>query len=58
MPLSYCGAGLKVTTYLHLAQKLRMSGAIRSYAFMACIGSTLPFIFIGLYVDTDDDCEA
>jgi len=57
LPLSYCGAELKVTTHLHLAQKLRMSGAIRSYAFMACTGSTLPFTFIGLFVDTGDERE-
>ena len=35
-----------------------MSGAIRSYAFMTCRGSTLTFAFIGLCVDTDDECEA
>jgi hypothetical protein len=40
--------GLKLTTYLHLVPRLRMSGAIRLlplYAFMAWAGTTVLFFW-------------
>ena len=47
-----------LTTHLHLAPRVRMSGAVPVlplYAFMAWTGETLPFFYFvrsGLYVPT------
>ena len=39
--------GMRLTTYLHLVPRLRMSGAIPPLplnACMVCVGKTLPFL--------------
>jgi hypothetical protein len=47
LPLGIKLLGYEVTTYLYLAPRLRMSGAmpLLLYTFIACTGTTLPFIY-------------
>jgi len=46
-PRGYGGRGMTLTTHLHLAPKLRMSGAmplLPLYAFVTWTVNTLPFL--------------
>jgi len=52
---------VRLTTFLHPAPRLRISGAVRllfSYAFMACTGTDLPFYLLPSRMRTEIDGTA